>query len=106
MFGGSMTWPEGSVRELEEGVLARFMERDRLETTRHLGEGTRRPLRLALHDARAEQDPAAGSITLSFVLPKGGYATTVLTALCRTREIAAGPAADPGAGEDSKGSEE
>jgi tRNA pseudouridine13 synthase len=84
MFGASMTSAEGPVKELEDAILRRFIDPESLERARHLGEGTRRSLRLALHEVAAT--PSGGRITLSFVLPKGGYATTVLANLCRPRE--------------------
>jgi tRNA pseudouridine13 synthase len=86
MFGASMTPAEGTVRELEESVLHRYIDPEKLESTRQWGEGTRRPMRLALDEVQAEATPGAGSIALSFVLPKGGYATTVLAAMCHAAE--------------------
>ncbi len=79
MFGASMSWPEGSVRALELNVLHGFMDEERLETTRAWGEGTRRALRLALEDGSASFEPREGgtdgNLIVTFVLPKGGYAT-------------------------------
>ena len=47
LFGSKMRWPEGAVRELEAGVLARSGVTDEaLEQARAWGEGTRRPLRI------------------------------------------------------------
>lgn len=92
MFGASMTWPEHEVLGLEEGILRRFIDREKLDAFRHLGEGTRRSLRLEVSDVAvgpvldADRGPKAGRIGLAFVLPKGGYATTVLARVCRLLE--------------------
>jgi tRNA pseudouridine13 synthase len=92
MFGARMRWPEGAPLALEREVLARTMpDPGRLEAFRHLGEGTRRSLRLWVQEMRVVPGPATlpdgnvseASITASFVLPKGGYATTVLSRACR-----------------------
>lgn len=86
MFGTKMRWPEGAVLALEREVLATFVDDPaRLDAFRHLGEGTRRALRLEVaaleaegaHDAPSFAPPGDG-VVVSFVLPKGGYATTVL----------------------------
>ena len=103
MFGAKMRWPEGEPAELEREVLAGLHwgpgpetpgastgEIDvaaRLEALRHLGEGTRRPLRLFVAEMAVEArdpDTATGKavVVVRFVLPKGGYATTVLGRAC------------------------
>ena len=78
----------GEVKD-PDGLLAAF---------RHLGEGTRRSLRMQVTDLHVEagaEDRAtsspdlggnvtrSGVLTVRFVLPKGGYATTVLGRACR-----------------------
>ncbi|XXT14236.1 tRNA pseudouridine(13) synthase TruD [Sorangium sp. So ce429] len=99
MFGRKMRWPEGAPFALEREVLtAAIGDPHRLDAFAHAGEGTRRPLRLEVDDLEvsaagpgageaaaiagappAAVDPGAGQgIVVSFVLPKGGYATTVL----------------------------
>jgi tRNA pseudouridine13 synthase len=84
MFGPKMTWPQGTVAELELGVLAELVGRpERLEAVAHLGHGTRRPLVLRLSEPSASPEVEHGYLTLGFVLPKGGYATTVLSQVCR-----------------------
>ena len=61
-----------------------YTEPDGVEGGRKLGEGTRRPLRLLVKELSVDQrNGATGSIAVSFVLPKGGYATTVLERVCR-----------------------
>ncbi|WP_437683783.1 tRNA pseudouridine(13) synthase TruD [Sorangium sp. So ce131] len=91
MFGRKMRWPEGAPGALEREILtAAIGDPRKLDAFAHAGEGTRRPLRLEVDDlavsaaeedtgaARAGQTAAGHGIVVSFVLPKGGYATTVL----------------------------
>ncbi len=83
MFGRKMRWPEGRPAEIErEVLLAAIQDPARLDAWAHLGEGTRRPLRMEVDELATErfEDAADGTavIAVSFVLPKGGYATTVL----------------------------
>jgi tRNA pseudouridine13 synthase len=114
MFGTKMRWPEGAPLAMEREVLATFVDDPaRLEAFRHLGEGTRRSLRLevsglevglvAPEHALADAPPGLG-VVVSFVLPKGGYATTVLGRVFRLidasstrapREAAATPPEEP-----------
>lgn len=92
MFGASMTWPEHGVLGLEESILRRFVEREKLDAFRRHGEGTRRSLRLEVDDLSVEVvdgpegTDKAGRIGIAFVLPKGGYATTVLARVCKLIE--------------------
>lgn len=87
MVGARMIWPQGAPGELERRIVAaRLGDGFDLEGTRRLGEGSRRALRMWVQDARwemADDDPGHGaaSIRVYFVLPKGGYATTVLGAV-------------------------
>jgi tRNA pseudouridine13 synthase len=77
MFGAKMRWPEGAVLELEREVLAASgLTDEALAAAKHLGEGTRRPLRIMAEGltTRVEQD----ALVVGFVLPKGAYATTFL----------------------------
>lgn len=122
MFGRKMRWPEGAPGALELEVLIRAIDDPhKLDAFSHVGEGTRRSLRLeveglavsALEDdspARVPGDGAlrapdtnAGSagtghgIVVSFVLPKGGYATTVLGRVFRLVDACA-PRSPGGAG--------
>ncbi|MDC3959148.1 tRNA pseudouridine(13) synthase TruD [Polyangium jinanense] len=84
MFGAKMRWPEGTPRDIEREVLATVLpDASRLEAFRALGEGTRRPLRLMVADMLVRPIDASGGLTVSFVLPKGGYATTVLATACQ-----------------------
>jgi tRNA pseudouridine13 synthase len=83
MFGAKMRWPEGSPLEIEREVLGRWIgDPSVLEGVRHAGEGTRRALRMVVRDfALSTRDETV--LVVSFTLPKGGYATTVLGRACR-----------------------
>ena len=120
MFGARMRWPEGVPQELERRVLeatlgdpgasggspappgeASTRALQRLEGFRNLGEGTRRPLRLMVSSLTVESTEltqSGNSVAVCFVLPKGGYATTVLARACRLIEARGGAREDdPGA---------
>lgn len=128
MFGAKMRWPEGEPAAIEREVLAGVSpggsgpgaapdpgapeagQGVRFEAFRHLGEGTRRPLRLFVAEmeaavrgqARGEAGGPTGRavVVARFVLPKGGYATTVLGRACRLLDASRGEAGgapdDPG----------
>lgn len=105
MFGRKMRWPEGAPGALEREVLtAAIGDPRKLDAFAHAGEGTRRPLRLevdGLAVSAAEEAASAGApepagargagqgIVVSFVLPKGGYATTVLGRVFRLVDASA-----------------
>jgi tRNA pseudouridine13 synthase len=99
MFGAKMRWPEGDPARIEREVLAAASEEPlRFEAWKHLGEGTRRPLRLMVAEMEARvvrHEGGASSVIVAFVLPKGGYATTVLGRVCRLSD--ASREARPGA---------
>lgn len=80
MFGRKMRWPEGAALALEREVLTRDVpDPRRLDAFAHAGEGTRRPLRMMVEGLEAAAVPEdERAIALTFVLPKGGYATTLL----------------------------
>jgi tRNA pseudouridine13 synthase len=104
MFGVKMRWPEGSVRELEQEVLTAVLpDPTRLDDFRALGEGTRRSLRLEFAGFEAADPDASGMLAVSFVLPKGGYATTVLATACRLADATSRPghAADEDVGSEN-----
>ena len=94
MFGAKMRWPEGEPAAIEREVLdAASAEPLRFEAVRDLGEGTRRPLRLFVAEMATEPPSPQGStgravVVVRFVLPKGGYATTVLGRACRLVDAA------------------
>ncbi len=92
IVGDRMRQPEAEALELEQRIVGPLIEGIDLRRARSLGEGTRRPLRLHVaelsHSAFASSlDEAAPSdphtkvcaIEVRFVLPKGAYATTVLS---------------------------
>jgi tRNA pseudouridine13 synthase len=105
MFGARMRWPEGEPAALEREILASASpEPLRFEALRHLGEGTRRPLRLFVAEMsvtmgetpkppaqpvepRGEASAGRAVVVARFVLPKGGYATTVLGRACRLVDV-------------------
>lgn len=77
MFGPKMRWPEDEAREAERALLAEAgLTPEQLVRIGRSGEGTRRPVRVRLQDARlrVEED----GFTLAFTLPKGSYATVVM----------------------------
>jgi tRNA(Glu) U13 pseudouridine synthase TruD len=85
MFGASMRSPSATALELERTVLReRALEPSCFAPFHKLGEGTRRPLRSELRDLTIAPD--AGGLIISFALPKGSYATTVLGLACRLVE--------------------
>lgn len=102
MYGAKMRWPAGEPLALERAVLdASELDDARLEALRSLGEGTRRALRLEVKEMAVSEEGApapgtnltgaaiqASSIVVRFVLPKGGYATTVLGRAFRLRDAA------------------
>ena len=100
MFGVKMRSPEGKPGELERAVLSEKLgESVDFAATKPFGEGTRRALRLWVEELRVEiengEAPAIAreqgvNIRVYFVLPKGAYATTVLSAAVALDETAAG----------------
>ncbi len=90
LFGHKMTSPSGEPGRIEEALLA---EEGIAKEDFRLGgglsmEGERRPLRVLLGEPSVRQD--AGDLVVSFVLPGGSFATSVL------REIMK-PSQEPGA---------
>lgn len=80
IFGAKMRWPEGEAADLEREVLmTEAGGTDVFDRHRHLGEGTRRAIRLLPEGLRVERlAEDTHSLRIAFVLPKGGFATTVL----------------------------
>ena len=104
MFGAKMRWPAGAPLDLEREILAATIgEPSRLDAARSAGEGTRRSLRMMVSNLTSEPLDGGGGLSVSFVLPKGGYATTVLGRACRildaTRAVTEASAAALGTGE-------
>jgi tRNA pseudouridine13 synthase len=102
MYGAKMRWPQGEPLAMERAVLdASAIDDALLEARKALGEGTRRALRLEVKEMSVTAEivgdhgtKAAGAggsppgIVVRFVLPKGGYATTVLGRAFRLRDAA------------------
>lgn len=83
MFGVKMRWPEGRAAELEHEALAEMIDDPtRLAAFSNYGEGARRALRLWVDELTWKRE-GADALVVSFVLTKGGYATTVLSRVCR-----------------------
>ena len=92
IVGDRMRQPEAEAFELEQRIVVPLIEGIDLRRARSLGEGTRRPLRLrlselshesiasSLDEATSSDSPHGGcAMRVRFVLPKGAYATTVLS---------------------------
>ncbi|WP_044236916.1 tRNA pseudouridine(13) synthase TruD [Chondromyces apiculatus] len=108
MFGRKMRWPAGAVLDLERAVLSRDLDDPhRLDAFAHAGEGTRRPLRMMVDGLEASVLPDdERAIAATFVLPKGGYATTLLARAFHLLDAAAPPRAAGGAGDAEAGNTE
>lgn len=89
LFGRRMTEPAGQPAETESHVLEasglareefRAMDGSKLD-------GARRPLRVPLADPQLEtgRDERGPFVCVSFVLPPGAYATSVMRELCKNR---------------------
>ena len=88
LFGPKMRWPGGRPGELERETLAEALgDGPGLDRFGRLGPGTRRALRLWATELRCELGSDRDRLTVSFVLPKGGYATTVLEQVCDLRDV-------------------
>lgn len=86
ILGDRMRQPEREALALEQRIAAPFIEGIDLRRARSLGEGTRRALRLRVADTFAELMNSAhesgeqgSAVRVRFVLPRGAYATTVLS---------------------------
>lgn len=84
LFGSRMTLPEGGPRMLEEALLtAEGLTMESFDLPGGLGmAGERRPLRVPLGEPAAETDEEG--LLLSFTLPRGAYATSVLREIMKT----------------------
>lgn len=77
MFGATMRRPEADADAREQAVFQRSgITQDMLATHAKLGEGTRRAARVRICEPQVEA--IAEGLRLSFELPSGAYATTVL----------------------------
>ena len=80
IFGAKMRWPEGEPASIEREILAAATGSDDPFSRHHtLGEGSRRPFVLRAVELMVEKIMAEQTaLRVRFVLPKGGYATTLL----------------------------
>jgi tRNA pseudouridine13 synthase len=118
IVGARMRWPEGNAAELERRAMTETLGAEfDLASTRRLGEGSRRALRLWVTDLRCDAGEqngdrreqldtkggnAAACVRVYFVLPKGAYATTVLRAAVAAEETY-GAMAVPGGDREAMG---
>jgi len=94
LFGCKMSRAEGQAGQLEQSLLdAEQLSPDDFRLGQGLTmEGERRPLRVPLHGVTLNDDD--GDLIVGFALPKGSFATAVLTELMKTSaagESLAGP---------------
>lgn len=78
MFGAKMTWPEGNQHDLERHILAiSGIRPEQFDLGNGLRlDGERRPLRVPLSEPSFSINDS--NLTISFALPRGSYATSVL----------------------------
>jgi tRNA pseudouridine13 synthase len=88
IFGAKMRWPEGKPASIEREILAAATGSDDPFSRHHtLGEGSRRPFVLRAVELEVEKIMAEQTaLRVRFVLPKGGYATTLLGFAVRLHE--------------------
>jgi len=86
MFGCTMMEPEGAQQELEQSVLAAeglILASFNLSGGLRM-EGERRPLRVPVSDAEAALE--GDDLIVSFALPRGAYATCVMSEIMKVEE--------------------
>jgi tRNA pseudouridine13 synthase len=83
MFGCTMMEPAGAQGELERGVLvAQGLTPESFNLAGALRmEGERRPLRVPLQGASVKEE--GGDLVVSFSLPRGSYATSVMSEIMK-----------------------
>ena len=84
LFGYRMTQPEGAAGEIETQVLSQEeVDASQFKSGGHRVKGARRPVRFRPDDARLRlgADATAAYLELTFVLPRGCYATSLLREL-------------------------
>jgi tRNA pseudouridine13 synthase len=88
LYGVKMRWPEGEPAKIEREILqAAVGDGELLDRHRALGEGTRRAFVLHVRDlAIREMRDEESALLVVFVLPKGGYATTLLACAVTLQE--------------------
>jgi len=88
IFGAKMRWPEGKPAMIEREILTAATGSDDPFSRHHtLGEGSRRPFILRAVELTVEKIVTEQTaLRVRFVLPKGGYATTLLGFAVRLHE--------------------
>lgn len=92
IYGPKMRWPHYEPEQLERSVLRECLGSDAaLDGFGRLGEGSRRVLRIMPSEVtvRAVDAPElaqATALEVSFTLPKGAYATTLLSHVCQVHD--------------------
>jgi tRNA pseudouridine13 synthase len=86
MFGARMRAPSGAALERERQQLARFgVSAAHLERVERFGEGTRRPARV--RPSQVSISRAGEDLWLEFGLPRGAYATELVSELFKQRDV-------------------
>jgi tRNA pseudouridine13 synthase len=121
IVGDRMRWPEGTPARLERAVADAILGAGfDLSSTRRLGEGSRRALRLwveglscntvadgvPVSNTLLDAGHQAACLRVCFMLPKGAYATTVLSAVLDVGRQVSGSAGAWSETEDAPRSEE
>jgi tRNA pseudouridine13 synthase len=89
MFGARMRSAEAEAHERETELLARYgVTAEHFARVERAGEGTRRPLRVKVSDASQQRD--GDDLVLSFTLPRGSYATVLLSELTKSQSLTLG----------------
>ena len=92
MFGARMRAPEADENALELTLLAQYgVTSEQLERVKRAGEGTRRAARVAVQHTAVQRD--GDDLVLSFALPKGSYATVLISELTKTHDLTLGDGA-------------
>jgi tRNA pseudouridine13 synthase len=82
MFGSKMRWPEGEAEQRERALWSEHgLPESALSRLGALAEGTRRVARIRPAETAVSADE--NGVQLSFVLPKGAYATVILRELLK-----------------------
>ena len=86
-----MVMPQGAPAEIESRILSRahLAVEDFRRVVGATAKGARRPLRIPLAETMIEPGPSADSLVISFFLPKGAFATTVLREIMKSPESVA-----------------
>jgi tRNA pseudouridine13 synthase len=86
MFGARMKSPTGDALARESEQLARYgVTMEHLSRVERFGEGTRRPARVRPDQVSMQR--AGADLVLEFGLPRGAYATELVSELLKTRDL-------------------